>query len=359
MHQIFNGTVINRPLPKLKAGFLEIAEITNTCAAISFANSIIENCKRGNLSYAAVLFERLKEIFGTSEHFQKALQIIDGCSLISTQGYHMPLTTQFDDETELLSYRGALFSSEQKGTPGYWLLSELSTVQKKFGDFVECIYTGQGFTEEKITGNMRHIISLTEILRELECKERKLRNKIMYSRENEYFHTELSAILPQIKILKKEIHKFSNPQSTKSSEMCSRLQHMGFRAIPLKLIKNSRPIKSYTILPGWVGVCEIKTQNDIDSIVAWIQSRYAALWWKAAMFAAVPCCQNLEEDFPDFIQFQNIPAKEWMYVSLIREWVKQCAPSFKDISDTCSRYEIQQSHMDTILKYSQLLQRNV
>jgi hypothetical protein len=110
------------------------------------------------LCHASSLFERLKQTFGASEQFQKALQIIDGCSLITTQGYHKPLTTQFDDETRSLSYRGALFDSEEEGTPGYWLLSELYAVQSQFGDFVECVHTGQGFAEEKITGNMRHII---------------------------------------------------------------------------------------------------------------------------------------------------------------------------------------------------------
>ena len=77
------------------------------------------------------------------------------------------------------------------------------------------------------------------------------------------------------------------------------------------------------------------------------------------MYAAVPCCQNLEEDFPDFIQFQNLPAREWMYVSLIREWVKQCRPSLEHISNMCSHYEIQPFHMDTILKYSQTLSRHL
>ena len=166
--KIFDGHVINYTIAhKLNSTYMNISKISCKCAALSLATSTTEYAKNLNFHQASQMFEHLTTY--PNEMFQQCLQILDGYSILTTRGYNIPLTCQYDDDNFCLSYRGRRYDDGEIAQPGYWVLSMLDAVREQYGDFVCCYHTGHGFTyEQKIKSNMTHNISLTEVLRELE-----------------------------------------------------------------------------------------------------------------------------------------------------------------------------------------------
>jgi hypothetical protein len=346
-----------------KEHLLQIANWTKTCAAISIANAIVEHTREPTRTHGYT-----KNLFAALQHYvdhwiyPDCLEILDGYSFLTNRCYNIQFTCNYDEPSQTLSYRGISYDGHPVVSEGQCVLTNLKGLQKSMGRIESINYTGEGFQHQsKHNCTTKQIIPLTEVLREYENNVKKLQTRIMYSPDNEDYRPQLRALTPQISIINKQINQCcesSTQMSTTAQKIYAEFKARGARAIHSALITNASPPGGFTILPGWIGIMPIHSMLDIDATVSWLRTRYPACWWDAAMYFPVPCCQQVDIDVPEFMQFQNISAKNWMYTSLIRQWIFTARPCCKLVKRACEQYGVQESYSEIVLKYCIHLRRD-